>query len=196
MKKKKPHYTPLQFAQAPKWVEYEVDMLIKSRKLHYEAHEKMGKIEDLNEQEYWRTVQTCALESFLVHYRNLKQFLNNKRPFDTDVAAEDYSDNRPCAAVTETYPNEDARINQLLAHISYTRDDLGRGSWDKLDQMEEAILDAFERYIPTIKPEFRSQFARTTEALARLRPHPGMGSTGNSADTMTVTTFRWWWRGN
>jgi hypothetical protein len=45
-------YTSQQFDAAPKWIEYEFDMLIKSARLHFEAAGELGQAPK-EKNEYW-----------------------------------------------------------------------------------------------------------------------------------------------
>src|SRR3954447_3281429 len=108
---KRASFTPtaLQREQAPSWVKYEVIALCQSRRLHDRGKEQLGAAVGNNAREYWRTVWTCALEAFLIHYRNLKDFLNNES-FPSDVKGWDYSSTwGGHTNVVETYPNEEQR---------------------------------------------------------------------------------------
>jgi hypothetical protein len=135
--------------------------------------------------------QTCALESFLTHYRNLKQFLNNKKKFPTDVLACDFAPTwQGSSAVKESYSNEDVRINRLLAHISYERNDLDRGNWN-VAAMLECIRNAFTAYIPTVQAELRHGFSRIAQALQKQENASALPVENSTA---TVRVFDFWWR--
>src|SRR5262245_14066114 len=120
-------YTPEQHADAASRIFYEATMLVSSFQLHKRAMAERAKAVGKANLDFWWATQTCALEAFLVHYRNLKQFLNNQKVPD-DAKAIDYAhswsgDNN----VNASYPDEDDRINKLLQHISYKRLDLQPG---------------------------------------------------------------------
>jgi len=145
--------------------------------------------------EYWRAVRTCGLEAFLVHYRNLKEFLNNLK-YSTDVKAMDYvpewtSDSN----VTTTYLDEDERINQLLAHITYKRADYDIGNWD-VAKMEQNLCDALSRFLEKVgKTEYATPFERIPPLLAVRNPRlvVSAGSTnGNSTANVTTVPSSWW----
>jgi hypothetical protein len=183
-------YTSQQFYAAPKWIEYEFDMLVKSARLHFEA---AGELRHAPKEkaEYWRAIQTCALEAFLTHYRNLKQFLNNKKKFPTDVLASDFAPTwHGSSAVKESYSNEEVRINRLLAHISYDRNDLDRGNWD-VAAMLESIRNAFTAYIPTIQAELQHGFSRIAQALKVQKTTLALPVENSTA---TVRVFSFWWQ--
>src|SRR5205809_395665 len=97
-----------QRSQAPSLIAYELETLYHQSTLLYHAKKQMS---IGNEMDMWRTIHTAALESFLVHYRCLKDFLNNVKHKDDDVLALHYAqtwngnDNVPKA-----YDNEKARL--------------------------------------------------------------------------------------
>ncbi len=108
-----------------------------------------------------------AIESFLVHFRNLRDFFyppfeawTDKRKTD-DVIAFDYCDQWHAAAPDwrELAPCERDRINKLLAHISYSRTALGR-DWP-IREMLAAIrtsLSAFVTKLPTERQKWFEVF--------------------------------------
>jgi len=187
-------YTPEQHRQAPSWVVYEVKMLLDSSRVEKRGADEMGTANPVD-LEYWRAVRTCGLESFLVHYRNLKEFLNNLK-FPTDVKAVDYV---PAwtgnSKVTPTYSNEDERINQLLAHITYKRADYDIGNWD-VAKMEQNLCDALSRFIEKVgKTEYATLFERVPPLLTARHPRLVVSTSstdGNSTATVTTAPSSWW----
>ena len=105
-----------------------------------------------------------AVESFLVHYRNFRDFLypppeawTNKRYFD-DVIAFDYS---PEWNVVQddwsgSTPNEKDRIDKLLAHLSYSRPQLEH-AWP-IPEMLRKIKGSFGEFILGLSPVRREWF--------------------------------------
>ena len=124
---------------------YEISMLLNTRYVHEDAQAKLQAATALRDRTYWITAQNAAVESFLLHYRNLQQFLNNLN-FATDAKAIDYvSTWKPDPRLNT--PDEDKRLNQRLAHLTYDRATHKRG-WN-LEELER-------RPMPCINNLFRS----------------------------------------
>jgi len=179
--------------KASGYVYYELATLLDARRVHDKAAKKQtsGSPET---NPLWNAVQRCALESFLTHYRNLFEFLTNK-DFKDNLLAEHYAsgwsgedDWRKDAP-----EDEQKRINKLLAHISFKRDELGTGSWCP-DAMEARVCRVFSEFIRQLTDHDTKLFSRAVEALdARARsstPVPTIGQ-GNPS-TATVISFGWW----
>ncbi len=100
-----------------------------------------------------------AIESFLIHFRNLRDFLcpDVKTKNDPDnVIASDYDprwlktrdDWTPCSN------GEQSRINKMLAHISYSRDLGHRWRIKTMRQHMMRCLAEFIRSLPTERQEW------------------------------------------
>lgn len=180
--------TDKELAEGAMWVHYELQTLIYALRANEQALSRQADSGlPAYEQQLWHTINTCTLESFLVHYRNLKQFLNNLK-YDQDVKAQDYSDQWAGTANVIGEVGEDDRLNQLLAHISYTRGQLGRGQWNLL-KMEERICEAFERFLRVVRSTHARLFDRCAQELdyRRLRTTPSQVSDS----TATMVMWRW-----
>lgn len=105
-----------------------------------------------------------AIETFLVHFRNVRDFLYpvtdswlNDRYVD-DVIAFDFcsdwlsvaDDWKECSA------NERDRVNKLLAHISYSRPELDH-KWPVTDMLP-AIRKSFAAFVSTLPSERKTWF--------------------------------------
>lgn len=110
-------------------------------------------------------VQNIAIESFLVHFRNLRDFFypplsawTNPRAAD-DVVAFDYCESWDKAAKDwqEAVPGERDRINKQLAHISYTRPTLDP-KWP-ISQICTAIRKSLFEFVDTLSVERREWFS-------------------------------------
>lgn len=139
--------TQTELEKAADDISYEVMMLLNSRYIHQDAQAKLQNATDLREKTYWITVQNAALEAFLLHYRNLQEFLNNGK-FPSDMRAVDYAPSWTPDSRLKT-PPEDQRVNQRLAHLTYDRVTHARG-WD---------LEAMERRIGPVLSTFFAQVA-------------------------------------
>jgi hypothetical protein len=107
-----------------------------------------------------------AIEAFLTHFRNLRDFFypnenvwSNSRWHDNAVAW-DYSPlwNRADSEWVELSPNERERINKLLSHIAYARPGLSH-DWSTLPKMYRAILKALDDLVATLPHERRGWFS-------------------------------------
>jgi hypothetical protein len=144
-------------------VKYELTSLINSSK----AAQYLGKAKAApgnTEEQLWQVLSNCTLEAFLLHYRNLKAFLNNGK-YSDDVKAEHYSDTWCSKSIFagET-PDEDDRLNKLLAHISYSRENLTR-DW-ALPKLEQQLCDTFREFLRQVRPEYAALFGECVRVLS------------------------------
>lgn len=117
-----------------------------------------------------------ALESYLIHYRNLRDFLcpDLKVLHPSDVIASDYLDlENPAEFGSRTILEVDKlRINKLLAHITYERAQFekdGNKSWP-VAEMTERIADGFDAVLNSdLTNERRAWFREVAEALSDWR---------------------------
>lgn len=140
---------------AARHVRYEMDMLIFS----------VGYIPNGLSSPAVPATQKIALESFLLHFRNLRAFLCPTLQLTTidDVVASDYLDKvlpENIGDATELGLDK-ARIDRLLAHISYHRpqyEAASEKSWypEAMVQRIEKGMGEFFRLLPS---ERRSWFA-------------------------------------
>ena len=87
-------------------------MLLNTRYIYEDSQARLTNAADLREKTYWSCAQNAVLESFLLHYRNLKQFLNNEK-FATDIKAVHYAPGWKLDT-RHHIPDEDQRINRKL----------------------------------------------------------------------------------
>lgn len=92
--------------------------------------------------------QNMAIESFLVHFRNVRDFLFSANPLNDDVVASDFNSKAwsiDSSGWTETVPHERDRINKQLSHVSYLR-----GYYDKqwpIPAMAGALARKFTEFL-------------------------------------------------
>lgn len=105
-----------------------------------------------------RLHRTCYLELFLLHLRNIRDFLYPERAQDDDVLAEDlvapkdWPSTRP--PLGPTIGKERERLNRALAHISYSRlryNKSGKG-W-KVGVMHTEIENSLEAFFAAVRAE-------------------------------------------
>lgn len=140
-------------------VTYEVQMLFAVSKLLSKCQEPF--------------LKNIAIESFLIHYRNVRDFLfptkSIKEPhhknrgyqeaLDT-VIAYDFNQDWNCEATnwSEIVSNERERINKQLSHLSYSRPKYDK-SWP-WQAMRNALMKEFERFLKTLPKEKQQLFSR------------------------------------
>ena len=105
-----------------------------------------------------------ALESFLLHFRNLRAFLcPSLQVFtDDDVAASDYLGRAIVEDIGDPsiLGKDQVRINKLLAHISYSRPQYAvqrNKSWF-VDRMMEAMATEIVKFFKMLTEEQRLWF--------------------------------------
>jgi hypothetical protein len=141
--------------QSVEHIFYELQMLLDCRVLFENAAEKYRQASNVQDQMTWSATQNAIIESFLLHFRNLKQFLDNKQ-YPNDVKARDYAPawlSDPALADAA----EDTRVNRKLAHLSYDRVGGNRG-WN-LEPMEKRICTVFQKFLGTIEVKYHPLFA-------------------------------------
>ena len=113
-----------------------------------------------------------ALESFLLHYRNLRAFLcpSLQPSSGDDILAADFLGTRSASDFSDakTFSVDQQRINRMLAHISYGRDEYLNADnhrWD-IKSMSLAILSEFQRFLAVLPPERSIWFVETHTLLA------------------------------
>jgi len=194
------YYAPMAIPDAQellngtRYVFYELATLFHARTIHAAAAKKqeMGSSTEYNAM--WNAVQCCALESFLVHYRNLYEFFQNiDSGYDADsLMARHYAPAWTGDPEWRADKDEKKRINKLLAHISFKRLDHGPGSWN-LDRMEQRVCRVFAEFVKQVASG-ETVFAKAVEIYkSRTKPtalvaFPGLGD----ASTTSVSHFQWW----
>jgi hypothetical protein len=104
------------------------------------------------------------LESFLLHYRNLRAFLcpSLQRVDDDDVLASDFlGENEPRdSADASIFIKEKARLDKLLAHITYSRKRYAEegNKWWPVQQMRDQMIAAFVGFHDRLPAERRAWF--------------------------------------
>jgi hypothetical protein len=126
-------------------------------------------------------MQNCAIESFLLHYRALREFFNDKEKHKADdIKAKDYLPTWTASDTWLTYQNEIDRINKRLAHVSVLRKTLDH-DWD-LAHMEWNVSRTFEDFISKLTAVHQVWFADVTTLLGLRRPASAaiLGADSNS----------------
>ena len=134
----------------------------------------------------------AVLESFLVHVRNLIQFLyadrGKGRSFPTDLDARDYVEDvqkwtASRDSIAYAYETAAHRANKRLAHLTAERDPRGKEwSLDVIPPLrEQEIL-----FHANLKPEFKRGTPRHRPTLFRTASLPATAVTTSSAGHVSV----------
>jgi hypothetical protein len=148
----RPDRTSEKLREAARSVEYEVGML-------HQIPVLWGFLPLLD-----TTFRNMAIESFLVHFRNLRDFLfpTTKAKQDPDnVIGTDFDPtgwSQDSEGWQEVVADERDRINRQLSHISYSRQDY-ESQWP-VAKMREAIESRFTEFIRGLPTEKRKMFER------------------------------------
>ena len=96
----------------------------------------------------WNVIGNSLLESFLLHFRNLRDFFYPEKPHQYDVLAEhflvNWNDKRP--EMPETFSKLRDNVNKRVAHISYKRlEFLNERDWPTQDMLNDVkkVWDSF-----------------------------------------------------
>jgi hypothetical protein len=187
--------TSQQLTDSSEVVYYELETLIAANRLNKAASQRLAaQPEDV----LARTAKNCSVESFLVHYRNLKQFLNNQKGSD-DVKASHYVPSWPDNNFAVDL-DEDKRINKLLQHIDCDRKSWTPGDWERfLDPMEERICAAMEKFITSVDKSYTQFSNRMADLLAERKASVSSkyaGTVSNSTQSLKkcgdiFTEWKW-----
>jgi hypothetical protein len=163
-------------ASAPD-VYYEFRAMVQARDLNDYAKKQ-------NDPKYTDSVlvmRNCAIESFLLHYRALREFFSSHQKIKGDsLKATDYLSTWQTSAVWVTYQKEIDRIHKRLAHLSTLRTTLDN-NWD-LAHMEWSVSQTFEDFISKLTPDQQVWFQQATDLMKQRKPAAAvvLGADSNS----------------
>jgi len=132
------------------------------------------------------STKNMAIESFLLHFRNLRAFLcpNLQKWDDDDIVASDFwgSPRPEDVGDARVLVGRKKKIDRLLAHLSYSRQeyvDRGDKSWPD-DEMVVDIRTGFQKFLQKLPPNRREWFfeARTVLDGYQVRSTAGIESMG------------------
>jgi hypothetical protein len=113
--------------------------------------------------------KNMALESFLLHFRNLRAFLcPSLQPISIDdVCASDFLDEleERDLGTARTLSVDQVRINKMLAHLSYSRDKYiaaGDHKW-MFARMLVVVLEGMQAFFGQLSKERRDWFRSITD---------------------------------
>jgi len=114
-------------------------------------------------------MRNCAIESFLLHYRALREFFSSHRKMKADnLKATDYLSTWQTSALWVIDQQEIDRIHKRLAHLSTLRTTLDN-NWD-LPHMEWNVSQTFEEFVSKLTPVPQSWFQQATDLIKRRKP--------------------------
>jgi hypothetical protein len=126
-------------------------------------------------------MRNCAIESFLLHYRALREFFSNvpKTKSDT-LKASDYVGMWQTSSLWVAGQQKIDRIHKRLAHLSTSRTSLDN-NWD-LAHMESNVLRTFEEFVSKLTPVRQTWFQPATDLIKQRKPMAAvvLGADSNS----------------
>jgi hypothetical protein len=169
-----PIRTPQDLRNAAKHVKYEIEMLMF-------AGSELGGWHSSPMSTPAGNYENMALESFLLHFRNLRGFLcpTLQKISGDDICASAFLGKSEAVDVadTSTLSRDKPRLDKMLAHLSYGREPFiqaREGAWP-VARMSIEILEQVEIFLGLLSPEMRSWFPsdeqisnRRSEALNAL----------------------------
>lgn len=152
---------------------YEIITLLQASDFYSQARLKRDWSPDTDQREVGKALCNFALESFLLHYRNLNEFLHNMGVRDS-VNAHDYAPEWTFKRKTRTMPSakqhpqladeaEMSLIHRRLAHISGSRSQID-AHW-MIPQMLERVCGVFEDFIPAVPGPQKTKFEEAINAI-------------------------------
>lgn len=126
-------------------------------------------------------MRNCAIESFLLHYRTLREFFSSHPKLKADnLKAIDYFSTWQTSAAWVTDQNGIERIHKRLAHLSTQRTSLD-SNWD-MAHMEWNVSQTFEDFISKLTPNQQAWFQAATDLIKQRKPAAAvvLGADSNS----------------
>jgi len=149
--------TPEELLEAAKHVTYEIKMLVFAADHLGHGHSCPPTKPSGNEKH-------MALESFLLHFRNLRAFLcpSLQCVYREDILAGDFyeSPRREDVVAPERLARDVERLNGMLAHLSYERRSYtaaGPYNW-KTTEMAAAAVEELRAFLATLPPDRAAWF--------------------------------------
>ncbi len=144
--------------EAAGYIQYEIDMLRFTFQELLE-YQKPGKLTDTQ-----KMFHNVVLESFLLHVRNLRQFLTNLKLKTDDIIANEFIEDENIGTdfsylVRQKIDDDEIkRIHKMLAHISYKRRDLPK-SWPT-GKYYQGLMIALKGFRDSLDNEKKAWFWR------------------------------------
>ena len=176
---------------------HEVMALMQSRDLLNHAKAQHKEAEEKVLQDACQVGINCALESFLLHYRNLREFLNDEvkqskknkavtRKLESDdIKAKDYTSipiGRPSLHGYRTKMKRQ-RLHKRLAHVTTARLTLDDNWYPRHGRKR---FRTFEDFVSATSDERKAWFENANKAIS-ARVRPVMATLGESSNTLSVS---------
>jgi hypothetical protein len=127
-------------------------------------------------------MRNCAIESFLLHYRALREFFSsNQKRIADNLKATDCLSTWRTSALWVTDQTEIDRIHKRLAHLSTKRTTLDN-NWD-LAHMEWNVSQTFEDFIAKLTAAQQAWFQQATELIKQRKPAAAVALGADSNNT-------------
>lgn len=177
--------TPQQLEITAADITYEVLTMIQAHDLYVYSGTRASRSQYA---EAYHAMANCALESFLLHYRALKEFLNDtqKRSND-DIKATDYVTGWKASGSWLAEKGETERIHKRLAHITTTRGNIN-GLWNP-DQMKQQVLVALDELIGALPEHAKPWFSVIEKAILEKARDVRTGAIANGTVSVTAATI-------
>lgn len=103
-----------------------------------------------------------ARESFLLHFRNVAQFLYGKEKFPNDCVVQHYLNGVTWTPTTPQWYRDDmGRCNKLLAHLTYERVDFERDAkmvWKGIPEKAAYLINKWQAFVRALPADRRAWF--------------------------------------
>jgi hypothetical protein len=149
--------TPQDLRSAANHVSYEIEMLMF-------AGSELGGWHSSPMSKPAGNYENMALESFLLHFRNLRGFLcpTLQKAGDDDIWASAFLGKSEAVDVADTraLSRDKRRLDKMLAHLSYNREPFIQAQKDAwpVARMSIEIFEQLEIFLGLLSPEMRSWF--------------------------------------
>jgi hypothetical protein len=139
----------------------------------------------------WEVENNAYLESFLIHYRNVMDFLSPRGSVKPDdITAGPFINKGLAHRIPDTPIDHRTAIDKFLAHLSKTR-----GSYDMkwpVQEMLDGMVSALSRFLDQLDPDRRAWFvepngqAETFDTLREDTYRAWSGLSGSTTSSVSV----------
>jgi hypothetical protein len=158
----------------PRPLRSEEELQKAARFLGYEVQQLcLSAVAFLNQTFFGHPINNATLESFLVHYRNVRDFLYPNGPRDDDIIGVDFLPDPSQWPFTlgdwkEVADLEKERLDRALAHLSYSRivyEEENKKGWP-VKEMAVATIRLVKSYLGKVPAQRRGYFQLAEESTA------------------------------
>ena len=107
--------------------------------------------------------KNAYLESFLIHFRNLRDFFYPDKAFPDDILAEHYLPTwKDKPEMNEFWQKSREKLNKLVAHLSFKRAELAKDkNWPVNDDMCKDVMKVWDGFVRNLPQDKRKWFEQT-----------------------------------